>query len=113
MPAALTDTCEAQARREPIRFASIGAANDPRLTDGYTPSELEVKLAEMLLIDRYKAGDLSIGEVAEMIGVYPDIEAAMNWMNRRGVVQIFDPTSRTKSRALNAQIVSEARFRLK
>lgn len=64
------------------------------------------------LIERYKSGDLSIGEVAGLLGVYPDIEAATEWMNRRGVVQEFDPGLRAQSRAYMQCIVEEARARL-
>ena len=37
-------------RSESVRFVGFLQANDSRLTDGYTPSELESKLAEMLFV---------------------------------------------------------------
>ena len=99
-------------RNDSVRFVGVLQATDSRLTDGYTPSELESKLAEMLLIERYKAGDLSLGEVTEMLGLYPDVEGAMKWLSQHGVVQEMAPSERVQSRVLNQQILEAARVRL-
>lgn len=99
-------------RSENVRFVGLLRATDSRLSDGYRPSELESKLAEMLLIEHYKAGDQSLSEVSETLGLYPDVKGAMTWLNQRGVVQEMAPGERVQCRALNQQILEVASMRL-
>jgi predicted HTH domain antitoxin len=74
-----------------LRFDHI-EATDPRLIQGFSSEQLGRILGEQLLIARYKAGDFSLGEVAEMLGFYPDIERTRQWLNERGVVQDYSET---------------------
>ena len=61
------------------------ARADARLTQGLQPEELGLRLGELLLIDRYKRGDLSLGEVSLLLHLYPDIDATTAWLNQQGV----------------------------
>lgn len=74
-----------------LRFDHI-EATDPRLIQGFSLDQLGRILGEQLLIARYKAGDFSLGEVAEMLGFYPDIARTRQWLNERGVTQDYSET---------------------
>ena len=79
-------------------------ASDPRLLSGYIQQELGELFAQYLVALRYQVGELSLGEVAEVLGFYPDIAKAKAWLNAQGVVQAYTPSERAHLQQSFAEI---------
>ena len=97
---------QAPAIKACIEFDNIHAS-DPRILSGYTSKELGDLFAQYLIVLQYQTGDLSLGEVAEILGHYPDIQKTKEWLNAHGAVQLYSPSERAHLQLSLSSVVAD------
>ena len=98
----------------PLALPSETIASFRHLSDA-ARSGIEAKAArqvfELVLIERYKCADIFLSDVAHALGMYPNIEATMDWLQDRGVTIAYSPDNREKARVAANHLVQERHAR--
>lgn len=75
-------------------------------------SQATQQLIELSVVAQYERGDIYLSDVAQALGLYPDIAATMEWLQARGVYIGPSPANAEYTRSAVNELVIHRRGQL-